>query len=56
MGNILSPDVKRVTINNVEAVVSPVNETFVLQNISITREIFDIVYKAYGSDGSILQT
>jgi hypothetical protein len=31
MGNILSPEVKRVTINDTEATVSPVNSSFVLQ-------------------------
>jgi len=56
MGNLLSKEVKKVTINNVEAVVSPVNETFVLQNISVTTEIFDIVYKAYDANNSLLQT
>ena len=56
MWNVLSKDVKRVTINNVDAIVSPVNETFVLQNMAITSEIFDIVYKAYDSNWSLLQT
>lgn len=56
MGNLLSKDVKRVTINNVDATVSPVNETFVLQDIVLTREIFDIVYKAYDSNNSLLQS
>jgi hypothetical protein len=56
MGNLLSKDVKRVTINNVDATVSPVNETFVLQDIVITGEIFDIVYKAYDANNSLLQS
>lgn len=56
MGNLLSKEVKRVTINNVDAIVSPVNETFVLQDIDITGEIFDIVYKAYDSNNSLLES
>lgn len=56
MWNILSKDVKRVTINNTDAVISPVNETFTLQDLKVTSEIFDIVYKAYDSNNSILQT
>jgi hypothetical protein len=56
MGNLLSKDVKRVTINNIDATVSPVNETFVLQDIVLTSEIFDIVYKAYDSNNSLLQS
>lgn len=56
MGNLLSKDVKRVTINNVDATVSPVNETFVIQDIVLTSEIFDIVYKAYDSNNSLLQS
>lgn len=56
MGDLLSREVKRVTINNVDAVVSPVNETFVLQDISVTSEIFDIVYKAYDTNNTLLQS
>ena len=56
MGKLLSTEVKRVTINNVDATVSPVNETFVLQDITITGEIFDIVYKAYDSNNSLLES
>jgi hypothetical protein len=55
MGNILSKDVKRVTINNADAVVSPVNATFVLQGVPVTGEVFDIVYKAYDAGNTLLQ-
>jgi hypothetical protein len=55
MGNILSKEVKRVTINNIEATVSPVNATFVLQGIPVTGEVFDIVYKAYDANNTVLQ-
>ena len=56
MGKLLSQEVKRVTINNVGATVSPVNATFVLQDITITGEIFDIVYKAYDTNNSLLES
>lgn len=56
MGNLLSKEVKKVTINNIDATISPVNETFVLQNIPITSEIFDIVYKAYDGNNSLLES
>jgi hypothetical protein len=55
MGNILSKEVKRVTINNVDATVSPVNGTFVLQSVPVTGEVFDIVYKAYDANNTVLQ-
>jgi hypothetical protein len=55
MGNILSKEVKKVTINNTDAIVSPVNGTFVLQSVPVTSEVFDIVYKAYDSNNTVLQ-
>jgi hypothetical protein len=55
MGNLLSKEVKKVTINNLEATISPVNETFVVQNIWITHEVFDIVYKAFDANNTLLQ-
>ena len=55
MGNLLSKDVKKVTINNIEATVSPVNESFVAQDIIVTSEVFDIVYKAYDANNTLLQ-
>lgn len=56
MGNILSKDVTRVTLNNVEATVSPVNGTFSLKDVNLSGNIFDIVYKAYDSNNTLLQT
>jgi len=56
MGNLLSKDVKRVTINNIDATVSPVNETFVLQNIPASGEIIDLVYKAFDVNNSLLES
>ncbi len=55
MGNILSPEVKKVTINDTTATLSPVNGTFVLQNIPATSEIINIVYKAYAQNWSLLE-
>ncbi len=47
MGNTLSKEVRKVTINDVTATLSPVNQTFVLQNITLTSDIVNLVYKAY---------
>ncbi|MBP9779177.1 hypothetical protein KBD33_00970 [Candidatus Gracilibacteria bacterium] len=55
MGNILSPEVKKVTINDITATISPVNETFVLQNITLSSEIINLVYKAYGENDKLLE-
>jgi hypothetical protein len=54
MGDILSKDIKRITINDRDASVSPVNESFVLQDVDVDGEIFNIVYKAYNSENQIL--
>jgi hypothetical protein len=54
MGDLLSKDVKRVTLNDHDASVSPVNESFVLQDLDVESEIFNIVYKAYNSENQLL--
>lgn len=54
MGNILSNEVKKVTINDVAATVSPVNKTFVLQGIPVTGEVINIVYKAYADNDRMI--
>lgn len=56
MWNLLSKDVKRVTINNVDATVSPVNETFVLQGMQVSGNIIDIIYKAYDENNTLLES
>lgn len=55
MGKILSKEVKRVTIDDRDASVSPVSETFILQNISVEKDIVNLVYKAYDSNNSLLE-
>lgn len=55
MGNILSNDVKKITINEQVATISPVNKTFVLQNIPVTAEVMNIVYKAYADNDRMLE-
>jgi hypothetical protein len=54
MGDLLSKDVKRVTLNDHDTSVSPVNESFVLQDLDVESEIFNIVYKAYNSENQLL--
>lgn len=55
MGKILSKEVKRVTINDKDASISPVNESFILQGIAADKDILNLVYKAYDSNNSLLE-
>lgn len=55
IGKILSKEVKRVTINDKDASVSPVNESFILQNIPVEKDILNLVYKAYDSNNSLME-
>lgn len=55
MWNILSQEVKKITINDITATLSPVNETFVLQNITLSSEIVNLVYKAYWENDKLLE-
>lgn len=55
MGNTLSKEVRKVTINDIPATLSPVNQTFVLQNISLTSDIVNLVYKAYWENDKLLE-
>ncbi len=41
----------RVTLNDQETQVSPVNNTFTFADFPLTAEINNIVYKAYNKDG-----
>ena len=53
-GKLLSKEVKKVTMNESNATVSPVDATF-SYTLTITEETTNIVYKAYGSDGNLLE-
>lgn len=50
MGTILEDDVSRVTINDLDTIISPVNQSFSLQNFKLNSEINNIVYKVYNSN------
>ncbi len=50
-GTINSKDIKRVTLNDIDTSVSPVNNTFTFLDFPITAEVNNIVYKAYNMDG-----
>lgn len=50
--SISSPDIVRVTLNDLDTVVSPVNNTFTFAEFPLTTEINNIVYKAYTKDGT----
>ncbi|MBX9809843.1 hypothetical protein K2X92_05625 [Candidatus Gracilibacteria bacterium] len=54
-GKINSKDVKRITFNDKDAVISPVEETFRFADFPITLEINNIVYKVYSSEGKEIQ-
>ncbi len=44
-------DIKKITFNEVDAVVSPVEWTFSFKDFPITSEVNNIVYKVYNIDG-----
>ncbi len=49
--NIESKDIKKITLNDKEATISPVNSTFSYLDFPITAEVNNIVYKVYNTDG-----
>ena len=51
MGTLITPEVARVTINDIDTVVSPVNQTFSLQELKLTGEINNLVYKVFDANG-----
>lgn len=53
-GNILNTELKRITFNDIDASVSPVNETFVLQDFSLTADINNIVFKVYDVNNTLV--
>lgn len=55
MGKILSREVKRITLNDKDASISPVNESFIFQWLPVEKDITNIVYKAYDANNSLLE-
>lgn len=55
MGDIHSEDVRRVTIDDIDTSVSPVNQNFILQEFTLKDEINNIVYKAYDTENNMLE-
>lgn len=55
IGTILSTDVARVTLNDIDAAVSPVNENFTMENLKLASGINNIVYKVYNSNSIELE-
>lgn len=53
--NILSQEVKRITFNEKEAVISPVNSNFTFADIDVSGETNNIVYKAYNGSNTIIE-
>ena len=54
-GNILDPLVTRVTINDRDAAVSPVDKTFVYKDFTVSADVTNIVYKAFDAQKNILE-
>lgn len=54
-GRILSKDIRKVKIGDKEAVVSPVDETFILKDFPLVSTSTDLVIKAYDAGGNILE-
>lgn len=46
---------KRVTFNDKDASVSPVNSTFVFPDFEITGEVNNVVYKVYDPSNTLLE-
>lgn len=55
VGDIHNDAVHRVTIDDIDTSVSPVNQNFILQNFSLKDEINNIVYKAYDKNNQLLE-
>lgn len=51
----ITSDIKRITVDNIDAVISPVNGTFAYTGFPITSETNDIVYKGYDERGQQVQ-
>lgn len=54
--SINSKEIEKVTLNNQDTIISPVNKTFSIENFPISNKINDIVYKAYNADGKQVET
>lgn len=52
---ILSPSVSKVMINDIEATKRGTENSWFIDNFSISKNTFDIVYKAYDKEGTLLQ-
>jgi hypothetical protein len=50
-GTINIKDIKKITFNEIDAILSPVEGTFSFKDFPITAEINNIVYKVYNIDG-----
>lgn len=55
IGTLLSTDVVRVTLNDVDTAVSPVNENFTMENFKLSAGINNIVYKVYDVNNTELE-
>ena len=54
-GRTLSREVRRITVNQKDASISPVNETFIVKSFPIINDMTDLVYRAYDAGGNILE-
>jgi len=52
---INNTEIKKITFNEQDAVLSPVEWTFTFKDFPITAEVNNIVYKVYSNDGKLLQ-
>lgn len=54
-GILLSTEVSRITFNDTDAIISPVNESFSMENFELQNGINNIVYKVYSASGLELE-
>jgi hypothetical protein len=52
---LFSSEVQKVTINDIDAIVSPVDKSFMLKWVAMSNDITNIVYKAYAKDSTLLE-
>ncbi len=54
-GKLIGKNVKKVTVNGIEASLSQVDESFKIKDFAISSDTTDLVYKAYDPSGNMLE-
>lgn len=54
-GKLIGKNIKKVTVNNLEASLSQVDESFKITDFIISSDTTDLVYKAYDPSGNMVE-